>query len=187
MSVKFYDKIAYKDILEIKPYENNARINDAAIEALVKAIPVMGFNVPIVIDKNNVIVKGHSRYEALKRLGIDLVPCIIIDGTEKEIAEERLADNRLSELSSWDDEKLKYELREMQIDLSNFKIELPQIHGVAEAVQDVTQMQVQRAAKELVGQDRKVSSEKKSLIEVHCPNCGEDFFADLAEVMKYAE
>ena len=82
--IKCYNKIVCREIGEIKPYEQNARVNDKAIDALVKAIPVMGFNVPIVIDKNNVIVKGHSRFEALKRLGIDLVPCLIIDGTDDE-------------------------------------------------------------------------------------------------------
>ena len=185
--IQAYDKIVYKRIEEIIPYENNARINDKAIEALVKAIPVIGFNVPLVLDKNNVIVKGHSRYEALKRLDVELVPCIIIDGSEADIAEERLLDNKLSELATWDDEKLKYELREIQIDLGKFEIQLPQIRGEAvQTGQDVTPEQVARAAHDLTGAGRQVSSEKKSLVEIHCPHCGEDFFADMVEVMKYA-
>lgn len=184
--IPVYDKIVYKRIEDIVPYENNARENSAAIDALVKAIPVMGFNVPIVVDKRNVIVKGHSRYEALKRLGIDLAPCIVIDGSEEEIAEERLLDNKLSELSTWDEEKEIYELKEMAINLADFNIQLPKIKSAAASVAPVTKVQVERTAQQLVGKDRDVSAEKKSLVEIHCPHCGSDFFADMVEVMKYA-
>ena len=184
--IKYYDKITYLEIDEIIPYENNARVNDKAIDALVKAIPVMGFNVPIVLDKDYVIVKGHSRYEALKRLGVELVPCIVIDGDPEMIAEERLIDNKLSELATWDDEKLKYELREMSIDLGEFDIELPQIRPAAQVMPDVTQAQVERTQDAVVGAGRQVSAEKKSLIEIHCPHCGEDFFADMKEVERFA-
>ena len=184
--IKAYDKVVYKSIDEIIPYENNARNNSAAVEALVKAIPVMGFNVPIVLDKNNVIVKGHSRLEALKRFGVELVPCIVIDGSEEDIAEERLVDNKLSELATWDDEKLKYELREMSLDLSKFEIQIPQIKPAASAVADVTEAEVKRTQEQVTGSGREVASERKSLVEIHCPHCGEDFFADMQEVMKYA-
>lgn len=185
--IQCYDKIIYKRIDEIIPYENNARVNDRAIEALVEDIPVVGFNVPIVIDKGNVIVKGHSRYEALKRLGVELVPCIVIDGDPDDIAEERLLDNKLSELATWDEEKYKHEVRELKLDLRKFHIEIPKVGGEAVQIgQQVTPEQVARAAHDLTGDGRQVSSEKKSLVEIHCPNCGEDFFADMNEVMKYA-
>lgn len=184
--IKIYNQIVYKRVEDLIPYENNARNNEQAVEALVKFIPVSGFNVPIVIDKNNVIVKGHSRLEALKRLGMDLAPCIVIEGTEEEIAEERLVDNKLSELAEWDEDKLKYELREMTINLGEFSIQLPQFKSEVALVQEVTKGQLERESERLVGKDREVSSEKKSLVEIHCPHCGEDFFADMAEVMKYA-
>ena len=185
--IKSYDKLVYVPINEITPYENNARQNEKAVEALVKAIPVMGFNVPVVLDRNKVIVKGHSRVEALKRLGVELVPCIIIDGDEQTIAEERLLDNKLSELSTWDDTKLIYELREMQVDLSRFDIVLPRMQGAVEQAGAgvVTKVAVEAAADGLV-KNRQVAAEKKSFVEIHCPNCGEDFYADLAEVEKYA-
>lgn len=183
--IKSYDKIVYKPIGDIIPYENNARNNEEAIEALVKAIPVMGFNVPVVVDSHNVIVKGHSRVEALKRLGVDLVPCIVIDGDPDAIAEERLVDNKLSEYAVWDDEKLKYELREMSIDLSKFDIKLPQIRSEAAFVPEVTKKEVEYAKQALTGKDRQTPFERKTLMEVKCPNCGETFFADVAEVMKY--
>ncbi len=182
--IKSYDKIVYKPIDSIVPYENNARNNEEAIEALVKAIPVMGFNVPVVVDKDNVIVKGHSRVEALKRLGVDLVPCIVIDGSPEAIAEERLVDNKLSEFAVWDDEKLKYELREMSIDLGKFDIKLPTIKSEA-FVPEVTKKEVEFAKEALVGKDRQTPWEKKTLMEVKCSNCGETFYADVAEVMRY--
>ena len=184
--IKCYDKIVYKKVDDLVPYSNNARNNERAIEALVKAIPVMGFNVPIVIDKDNVIVKGHSRLEAVKRLGLDLVPCIVIDGSPEDIAEERLLDNKLSELAVWDDEKLKYELRELNLDLRKFDIEVPAIHGAASTGMLVTEQQLQRESEQLVGDKREVAHERKNFVELHCPHCGEDFYADLAEVEKYA-
>lgn len=184
--IKLYDKITYIPISELRPYENNARVNDDAVDALVKAIPEMGFNVPIAVDQNNVIVKGHSRYEALKRLGVDLVPCIVLEGSEQDMMEERLADNKLSELATWDEEKLKYELREINLDLRKFSIKLPEIKSDAAAMPPVTQAQVERTKEQLTGKDMEVSAQKKSLIEIHCPHCGEDFFADMQEAMKYA-
>lgn len=184
--MKIYDKLVYKPVSELVPYENNARNNEKAIEALVKAIPVMGFNVPIVVDKNNVIVKGHSRLEALKRLGIDLAPCIVIEGAEKDIAEERLLDNRLSELSEWDDERTKYELREMSIDLTKFDIAVPVFKSEVQLVHDVQKSDVQAAERKLIGEDRKTVAEKKNLVELHCPNCGNSFYSELEAMTKYA-
>lgn len=184
--IKAYDKVVYKRMDEIRPYENNARENSKAVAALVKAIPVMGFNVPLVLDKDGVIVKGHSRYEALKQLGVEMAPCIVIDGDPEAIAEERLLDNKLSELATYDEDKLKYELRELSIDLSKFDIQVPQFGNGFQGVPEVTEAQVKRTEEQLTGAERQVASEKKSLVEIHCPNCGEDFFADLQEVMKYA-
>ena len=184
--MKVYDKLVYKPVSELVPYENNARNNEKAIEALVKAIPVMGFNVPIVVDKNNVIVKGHSRLEALKRLGIDLAPCIVIEGSEKDIAEERLLDNRLSELADWDDERTKYELREMSIDLTKFDIAVPVFKSEVQLVRDVQKSDVQAAERKLIGEDHKTVAERKNLVELHCPNCGNSFYSELEAMTKYA-
>ena len=184
--IKAYDKIIYKPIDSIIPYENNARNNEKAIAALVKAIPVMGFNVPIVLDKNNVIVKGHSRWEALKQLGIDLVPCIVIEGSEEDIAEERLVDNRLSELAEWDDERTKYELREMSIDLTKFDIAVPSFKSEVQLVGDVSDDDVRAAEKKLLGEGRKTAAERKNLVELYCPNCKNTFFSELEAMTKYA-
>ena len=115
------------DIIEMKlndlhPYENNPRYNDDAVEAVASSIKQFGFKVPIIIDKNNVIVTGHTRYKAAKQLGLEKVPCIQADDlTDQQIKAFRLADNKVSEIATWDMEKLNLELEEIEdIDMSDF-------------------------------------------------------------------
>ena len=111
-------KIEYVDINNIKPYENNPRDNSKAIEQVAKSIKEFGFKVPIVIDENNTIVTGHTRYEACKQLGINEIPCIkASDLTEKQIKAFRLADNKVSDYSIWDNKKLLQELDELNFDI----------------------------------------------------------------------
>lgn len=122
------------DIIEMKlndlhPYENNPRYNDDAVEAVASSIKQFGFKVPIIIDKNNVIVTGHTRYKAAKKLGLEKVPCIKADDlTDQQIKAFRLADNKVSEIATWDMEKLNLELEEIEdIDMSDFGFEMPNI------------------------------------------------------------
>lgn len=183
--VKVYGEIVYRRIEDLVPYENNPRVNDRAVSALVEDIPVMGFNVPIVIDKNNVIIKGHSRYEALKRLGYEAAPCIVSDEDEDGVAEDRILDNKVSELSEWDEEKRNCELREMKIDLRQMGVSVPLVRNGVNQVRDVTKNDVEKQQRRLV-EDRKTSREKQDLIEVHCDHCKETFFVSLEEVEKYA-
>ena len=83
---------------DIKPYGKNPRKNDDAVPYVAESIKQFGFKVPIVIDKNNVIVAGHTRYKAAKKLGFLRVPCIIADDlTDEQIKAFRLADNKVSE------------------------------------------------------------------------------------------
>lgn len=103
--------IITKKISEIKPYEKNPRRNDEAVEYVSNSIKEFGFKIPIIIDKNNVIVAGHTRYKACKKLGITEVPCIIADDlTDEQIKAFRLVDNKASEKSEWDFELLNEEL-----------------------------------------------------------------------------
>lgn len=111
-----------KSLTDIKPYENNPRNNDEAVEPVANSIKEFGFKVPIVIDKNNIIVAGHTRYRAAKKLGLETVPCIVADDlNEEQIKAFRLADNKVSEIATWDLELLGNELDNIiNIDMGEF-------------------------------------------------------------------
>lgn len=103
--------IEYLELSELKPYDKNPRVNDDAAAKLQDGIKKFGFKVPMLIDKDNVIVAGHTRYKAAQALGMKQVPCIRIeDLDENEIKAFRIADNKYGELSHWDSELLKGEL-----------------------------------------------------------------------------
>lgn len=104
------NNIVMKGIGEIKPYTRNPRRNEKTVELLCEIIPKVGFNVPIVIDHNGVIVKGHSRYKAAIRLGMQEVPCVVTDADEEAIRLDRIADNKVSEFSEWVDDALFHEI-----------------------------------------------------------------------------
>lgn len=116
-------EIIEKRLEELKPYENNPRQNDNAVESVANSIKEFGFKVPLVIDKNNVIVTGHTRYKACQKLGFEKVPCIIADDlTEEQIKAFRIADNKTSDLADWDDDLLSIELKDIigNIDMTEF-------------------------------------------------------------------
>lgn len=117
-------KIEYLALSDIKPYENNPRLNDDAVKYVANSIKEFGFKVPIIIDKNNVIVAGHTRLKAAEMLGLKTAPCVRAnDLTEKQMKAFRLADNKVSEFSRWDLEKLGTEINDLKIenfDLSEF-------------------------------------------------------------------
>lgn len=114
MNIKEYP---IKDLI---PYENNPRNNKEAVEYVANSIKEFGFKVPIVIDKDMVIVAGHTRLLAAEKLGLESVPCIVADDlTPDQVKAFRLADNKTGEFASWDFEKLEFELDE----LSDFNME----------------------------------------------------------------
>lgn len=114
--------IVWKRLDEITPYENNPRDNDQAVDAVAASIKEFGFKVPIVIDAQGVIVAGHTRYKASKKLGLEKVPCIVADDlSDEQIRAFRLADNKTAELADWDEDLLAQELAEiMDIDMTLF-------------------------------------------------------------------
>lgn len=111
-----------KKIEVLHPYENNPRKNEGAIDAVANSIKEFGFKVPIVIDKKDTIVTGHTRYLAAQKLGLEEVPCILADDlTPKQIRAFRLADNKTSELAGWDFTKLDEELALIDdLDMTDF-------------------------------------------------------------------
>ena len=110
---------------DLRPYERNPRKNEAAVPVVMESIRNFGFKVPLVIDKDNVIVCGHTRYKAAKRLGMDTVPCIRADDlTPEQIRAFRLVDNRAAEMSEWDIDLLNIELEDItDIDMGIFGFE----------------------------------------------------------------
>lgn len=125
-------------IKKIKPFDNNPRNNAMAVEGVAKSITQFGFLVPIVVDKDGVIITGHTRYEASQKLGMKEVP--IIRAThldEAQIRAFRIADNRLHENSSWDTQKLAQEmsiLESMGFDLSETGFSMEEISCLVEPV-----------------------------------------------------
>ena len=119
--------IQEKKIKDLIPYENNPRKNDEAVEYVANSIREFGFKVPLVVDSNNVIVCGHTRYKAAQMLKIDAVPCVVADDlTDEQIKAFRLADNKVAERSEWDLDLLNEELDGIfDIDMENFDFEMP--------------------------------------------------------------
>lgn len=116
------------NVEELIPYENNPRKNEEAVDKVALSISAFGFKVPIVIDANNVIVTGHTRLKAAKKLGIKSVPCIKADDlTDEQIKAFRLADNKVAEFSQWDEEKLMQELELLgEVDMSLYGFAFPE-------------------------------------------------------------
>lgn len=121
-------KIIMLETKLLVPYENNPRNNNDAVEYVANSIKEFGFKVPIIVDKDNVIIAGHTRHKAALILGIDKIPCIIADDLSNEqIRAFRLADNKVAEIAVWDDEMLKDELSslsELEIDMCDFGFEI---------------------------------------------------------------
>ncbi|MFB5338306.1 DNA modification methylase [Enterococcus faecalis] len=118
---------------DLIPYEKNPRHNEDAITAVAKSIEKFGFKVPIVVDASNVIVNGHTRLKAAKYLGLKEVRTIIADDlTPEQIKAFRLADNKVGEIATWDEELLNAELDELadlDFDMTEFGFDLPDIEG----------------------------------------------------------
>lgn len=105
-------------VKDIRPYANNPRDNKLAIEKVAESIKAYGFQQPIVVDRDGVIIVGHTRYAAAQELGLETVPCIVADGlTDKQAKAYRIADNKTADFSIWDNKKLLEELDEIPDDL----------------------------------------------------------------------
>jgi DNA modification methylase len=103
------------NIERIKPYSNNPRVNDHAVEAVAASIREFGFRQPIVVDTHGVIIVGHARYKAALKLGFKDVPVhVATDLTPAQIQAYRIADNKTAELADWDHDRLVQELAELE-------------------------------------------------------------------------
>lgn len=149
-------KIVYKPIDTLKVYANNPRFNDDAVQYVANSIKEFGFKVPMVIDKDNVIVAGHTRYKAALELGLKEVPCIVADDlTDEQIKAFRLADNKVGEKSQWNLDLLNDELQKI------LGINMDEFGFLKSEEIDIEDVNVDEYFDD-------VSNEK----EVICPNCG---------------
>lgn len=118
--------IVDKRLDEIRPYEKNPRRNDDAVDYVANSIREFGWKVPIVIDKDGVIIAGHTRYKAAQQLCLDRVPCLVAeDLSPEQVKAYRLADNKTGEIAEWDFGTLEEELAELvdsltDIDMADF-------------------------------------------------------------------
>ncbi len=132
-------RIEYRKLSDIRPYENNPRNNEAAVDKVAASIREFGFDNPILLDRDGVVIAGHTRLEAAKKLGLASAPCIVLDHLSPEQARAlRLADNKTSEAATRDEEKLDAELRAVmaelpEMDLGELGFEAPaaEADGVA--------------------------------------------------------
>ena len=116
-------KIVQMNIADVKPYERNPRINDNAVEAVAESIKEFGWQAPIVVDEDNVIICGHTRILAAKHLGLDTVPVHVAKGlTPEQVKAYRIADNKTGEIAEWDYDLLPLELADLQ--MANFDLSL---------------------------------------------------------------
>lgn len=132
-------KIEMRSVSELTPYAKNPRNNEPAVDAVAASIREFGFKVPIILDKDGVIVAGHTRLKAAKKLGMEQVPCLIADDlTPEQIKAFRLEDNKVAELAEWDMDALNEELEALtaDFDMSEFGFELDEFEQDQEVVED---------------------------------------------------
>ena len=131
-------QIQYRSITDLIPYEKNPRKNDEAVKYVAESIKEFGFKVPIVIDSDGVVIAGHTRLKAAKKLKLKEVPCIIADDlTEEQVKAYRLADNKVAEKAEWDFELLGAELDNIfDIDMETFGFEFNLEEEETEVIED---------------------------------------------------
>ena len=144
------DSIVMMPVSEVRPYEKNPRKNAGAVQYVKASIEKFGFRQPIIIDKNRVIVCGHTRLLAAKSLGMAEVPCIFADDlTDEQVKAYRLADNKVAEFAEWDSDLLNIELGDMadlDIDMTQFGFD-PFEEEQPEIIEDEIPEEVEPVAK----------------------------------------
>lgn len=151
-------KITELALDQIKPYKNNPRKNDQAVDAVAASIREFGFKVPIVIDGHGVIIAGHTRFKAARKLGLDKVPVVMADDlTEEQVRAFRLADNKVGELSGWKFDKLQKELDEINVDMRRF--------GFGDDEEETEIIETTEESSDIVTMSFQLHEKQKELIE----------------------
>lgn len=135
--------VELRKIDDIRPYERNPRINDQAVDAVAASLAEFGFRQPIVVDADGVIIVGHTRWKAAKKLGLARVPVhVATDLTAEQARAYRIADNKTGELAEWDLEILPIELNELReggLDLDVLAFDEEELGKLLTSAQGVTE------------------------------------------------
>lgn len=160
-------RVKYVPIGDVRPYEDNPRRNDGAVQAVAASLREFGWKQPIVVDADGTIVVGHTRYKAALALEMTHVPVVVAsDLTPEQCAAYRLADNRVGELAEWDSELLAQELD----GLAGFDMEQ---FGFAPG-QSLDGYDIDSLFEDYDGESSDTNSEDKPKV-VTCPHCGKTF------------
>ena len=158
-------KIETQLIAKIKPYGRNPRVNDSAVDAVAESIRQFGFRQPIVVDTEGVIVCGHTRWKAAKKLGLTKVPVhVATDLTPEQIRAYRIADNKTNELAEWDYDLLMRELAELKAD----GVDVMSLGWTADEVNRMLSPET-KDGKEA---DESIADDVPMIV---CPKCGTEF------------
>tara|TARA_R100000773_G_scaffold20599_1_gene18374 strand:+ start:5479 stop:6072 length:594 start_codon:yes stop_codon:yes gene_type:complete len=142
-------KILQVDINEVKTYDKNPRKNQP-IDLVAKSIKEFGFQNPIIVNEENIILAGHTRYKAAKKLKLKQVPVIVAKMSEDKQKAFRIIDNKLGEKADWDNFMLELEFSEIEMDLEQFQLDIDnEIVETVEVIEKET-MQKQEKHKELI-------------------------------------
>lgn len=126
-------KVEERAIDALIPYAKNARkLTEAQIDGVAASIKQFGYDTPILVDSENVIIAGHARYAALKKLGHKKVKVVVSDISKRDAAARRLIDNRQVESREYDPELVRLELEEFDLDLAPFAVDFDDILALAD-------------------------------------------------------
>lgn len=153
-------RVQYWPIDKVKPYPNNPRNNDDAVEYVANSIREFSFQQPLVVDSEGTIIAGHTRLKAAKRLGMETVPVVVADNlTPAQVNAYRLADNKVAEAATWDMEALAVELEGLEVDFDmtmfDFDIDVPEVGEITNGSEEID-----------------VDSFNDDKFEHECPRCG---------------
>lgn len=173
-------EITHVLVKDLNPFEKNPRINEGAIDKVTKSIEAHGFNQPLVIDQNNRICVGHSRFYAAKRLELEVVPVYKKEMSEAQFIAYNLADNKTHDYSKWDEDLLKENLLELQdldselLDSTTFEDSYIDdlLSDMAEGFEDLTNDE------KFENKEIQTENYGKSQIMHKCPECGFEFTSD---------
>lgn len=170
-----------KKVSKIVPYDQNPRFtNEIAVDSVAKSIESYGYQQPIIVDSSNVVIAGHTRLLAVKKLGWKEVDVLVADHlSEEEVRQHRIADNKTGEMSSWDKEYLVAELREFKGKEDYFtSSELGGLldENLGQRQSAITDRQIEKKKDQMENHHQNISSKAESgMIECVCQSCGEKF------------